>query len=139
MAILTPREVLACIVAAYALKDGASDADASKCIAIYPELTGSGELIKAGTRVSFRGTLYRSRVDLWDTIGNIPENNPNAWERIMYKDGYRVIEDEITSENPIVKGERIWFRDKLYESTYIGANVWTPERYPDGYQLITSR
>ena len=136
MAILTPREVLARIVATSVFMDNASDADASKCVSVYPTLKGDGSLIKAGTRVNVGGVLYRSRIDVWDTADNAPTNNPNAWEKILYKRGYRVIESDITAENPVTFGERIWFNDKLYESVYSGANVWTPERFPEGYVAL---
>lgn len=136
MAILTPREVLERIVATSVFMENASDVDASKCVSVYPSLKGDGSRIKVGTRVKFGGILYRSRNDLWDTVQNTPTNNPNAWEKILYRQGYRVIEGEITAEHPVTFGERIWFNDKLYESIYAGANVWTPERYPEGYTAL---
>lgn len=136
MAVLTPKEIAARLAASAILKDNASDADASKCASVYPVLTGDGKLIHVGTRINKDGELYRARINMWDTEENTPDRNPNAWEKILYKRGYRVIEGEITAENPVTFGERIWFNETLYESVYEGSNVWTPERYPEGYKAL---
>lgn len=136
MAILTPKEVAARLAAASIMKENASDADASKCVSIYPDLKGDGSLIKAGTRVNVGGVLYRSRHDVWDTGQNHPECNPNAWEKILYREGFRVIEEAITAEHPVLFGERVWFGNELYESTINGVNTYTPITYPTGWKFI---
>jgi hypothetical protein len=134
MATLQPIEITYRIAAASTLKETATDSDASKFTALYPTLKGDGSLVKAGTRINRGGKLYRARVDLWDNSKNAPENSPDLWEEIMYKDGYRII-TIITSENPFMRGERGWYEDKLYESV-IDNNVWTPKSYPDGWKFI---
>lgn len=133
MPILTPKEVSARIAAASIMKDNASDADASRCISVYPTLKGDGSLVKSGTRIAVNGQLYRARVDLWDTDENTPEVVPSLWERVMYRRGYRIIPDQITAENPFSKGETAWWGDKRYTSL-LDSNVWTPEQYPAGWE-----
>lgn len=135
MATLRPIEIALRIAAASAFKETATDADASKFTPLFPKLKGDGSLVKVGTRIASGDKLYRSRVDLWDTAENAPENNPSLWEEIMYKKGIRIIPNNITAENPFKTGERGWFNDNLYESI-IDNNVWTPTAYPNGWKLI---
>lgn len=135
MPILTPKEVLARISAASVMKENATDADASRCVSVYPALKGDGSLIKVGTRIAFKGELYRARVDLWDTEENTPELVPSLWERVMYKRGYRIIPDVITAENPLMKDEVAWWGDERYVSL-LDSNVWTPEQNPSGWEKL---
>ena len=136
MPILTPQEVLARISAVSIMKNNASDADASRCVSIYPTLKGDGSLVKAGTRISFNGDLYRSRLDLWDTEENTPDRAPNIWEKVMYKQGIRIIPEQITAEHPFWKGDRGWWNGALYESILEIANTYTPDAYPAGWKLL---
>ena len=135
MPILTPKEVLARISAASVLKENATDADASRCVSVYPTLKGDGSLVKAGTRITVDGELYRARVDLWDTEENSPANVPSLWERVMYKRGYRIIPETITAENPFTKGEIAWWENERYTSL-LDSNVWTPEQNPSGWEKL---
>lgn len=134
MAILTPQEVAERIAATSILRDGASDADASKCAGVYPSLKGDGSLVEGGTRINHGGKLYRARVDLWDSAENAPESAPALWEEIMYKKGIRIIPETITAEHPFLKGERGWWNDVLYESILETANTYTPTAYPAGWK-----
>lgn len=111
------------------------DADASTAVELYPHLTYSGELIKAGTRINWEGTVKRAAVDLWDTRDNSPEKAPTLWEDIGYRDGYRVIPNTITSTLAFAKGEVGWWGDVLLKST-IDGNVWNPDEYAAGWEVI---
>ena len=111
------------------------DKEASEGAALFPRLKGDGSLIKAGTRINWNGTLKRSSVDLWDTAENNPDNAPTLWEDIAYKDGVRIIPETITVGTAFAKGERGWWKDALYESL-IDSNVWTPDAYPAGWEVV---
>ena len=114
-----------------------TDAQASTVTEIFPRLKGNGELIPVGTRIQWNGVIRRSRVDLWDTKENNPDNAPELWETVMYREGIRVIPEEITAENPFSLGERGWWGDTLYESL-MNANVYTPDAYPAGWKAVES-
>lgn len=137
MPILTPKEVSARIAATAIMKDNASDADASRCVSVYPTLKGDGSLVKAGTRIAVNGQLYRTRVDLWDTAENAPQAVPSLWEKVMYKKGIRIIPDQITAEFPFNKGDLGWWNDVLYESILETVNTYTPDAYPSGWKKVT--
>ena len=112
-----------------------TDAQASTVTELYPKLRKTGELIPMGTRIQWNGSIRRSRVDLWDTLENNPDNAPDLWELVLYRDGIRVIPEVITAENPFALGERGWWGNTLYESL-VNANVYTPEAYPAGWKAV---
>ena len=110
------------------------DKDASSCVDLYPTLKQGGSLIKAGTRINWNGWLKQATVDLWDTEANDPDHAPTLWVKILYKDGVRMIPDVISAAEAFAKDELGWWNGAIYKSL-IAANVYTPEAYPQGWEL----
>ena len=123
---LTYKEADEFIAAFLAMRDGATDALASVATPLYPDLNENGSLIKAGTRIKWKGLLKRAAVDLWDTKENNPENAPALWEDIAYKEGYRIIPEVITVSAAFALNEYGWWNGALYKSTF-ATNVYTPD------------
>ena len=111
------------------------DKEASKTPELFARLNENGELVKAGTRINWNGTLKRASVDLWDTEENNPNNAPSLWEDILYKDGIRIIPEVITVGTAFSKDELGYWGDVLYKSL-IDNNVWTPDANPSGWELV---
>lgn len=112
------------------------DASASTAAELFPSLKQDGSLIPVGTRINWHGTIIRAANDLWDRVDSDPDHAPELWEDIQYREGYRIIPDTITAGTAFAKGECGWWGDVLYRSIYDGANVWTPEAYPDGWEVV---
>ena len=112
------------------------DKTISEAPGLLGQLTGSGSLIKAGTRINWHGKIKRAASDLWDTAQNTPDETQALWEDIQYRLGVRIIPETITAGLAFAKGERGWWGEALYESL-LDANVWTPEGYPTGWKKIT--
>lgn len=112
------------------------DASASSAAELFPALKQDGSLVSTGTRINWGGTIKRASVDLWDTESNNPDNAPTLWEDIAYKDGYRIIPATITAGTAFAKDECGWWGDTLYRSIHDGANVWTPEQYAAGWEVV---
>lgn len=110
-----------------------SDQTASEGVMLFPRLKADNSLIRSGTRINWRGTLKRAAVDLWDTEANNPDNAPDLWEDIGYREGIRIIPATITAGLAFALGEKGWWGDVLYESL-IAANTYTPEQYPAGWK-----
>lgn len=108
---------------------------ASETPELFDKLNENGELVKAGTRINWNGTLKRASVDLWDTAENNPDNAPTLWEDIEYKNGIRIIPEVITVGTAFSKDELGYWGDVLYKSL-LDNNVWTPEANPSGWELI---
>lgn len=112
------------------------DKTVSEAPGLLGQLTGSGSLVKAGTRINWHGKIKRAASDLWDTAQNTPDEAPALWEDIQYRLGVRIIPEVITAGLAFAKGEWGWWGEVLYESL-LDANVWTPEGYPTGWKKIT--
>lgn len=111
-----------------------TDAQASTVATIYPGLKYDGALVKNGTRIYWGGVLKRAAVDLWDREENNPDNAPDLWEDVLYRDGIRIIPDVITVGLVFAKGEKGWWGDEIYVSL-LDANNYTPEQYRRGWEL----
>ena len=111
------------------------DKVASTAADLFPKLKEDGSLVKAGTRINWNGTLKRAAVDLWDRSENNPDNAPSLWEDLEYREGIRIIPATITAGLAFAKDELGWWGDYLYKS-HIDANVWTPEAYGAGWELV---
>lgn len=113
----------------------ATDATASTATVVYPKLKEDGSLVKTGTRINWNGTLKRAAVDLWDTVENNPDNAPNLWEDILYRDGIRIIPNPITVGLKFKQDELGWWGEDLYRSK-VNDNVYTPEQYATNWELV---
>ena len=111
------------------------DKEASEGALLFPKLKQDGNLVKAGTRINWNGEIKRAAVDLWDTEGNDPINAPGLWEAIWYKQGYRIIPEAITAGTAFALDECGWWGYVLYKSK-IPANVYTPDQYPQGWEVV---
>ena len=112
------------------------DQTASDAAELFPRLRQNGSLIAAGTRINWNGTVKRAAVDLWDNAGSTPDAAPTLWEDLAYRDGIRIIPETITAGTAFSLNECGWWGDVLYRSTYNGANVWTPEQYPEAWERV---
>ena len=126
------RKYRAIIESAMALTD---DKVASEAPVLFPSLKEDGALVPAGTRINWNGVVKRAAVDLWDTADNNPDNAPDLWEDIAYKDGYRIIPETITAGTAFANGECGWWGDVLYKSI-MDANVYTPEQHSAGWEVV---
>lgn len=111
------------------------DATASTAPDMFPRLKGDGSLIRAGTRINWNGTVKKAAADLWDTKENNPDNAPNLWANLNYRDGYRIIPSVITVTEAFSKGEKGWWGDVLHISK-VDSNVYTPAQYPDNWEVV---
>ena len=111
------------------------DKTASEGATLFPRLKQDGSLVHAGTRINWHGVVKRAAVDLWDTEQNDPNHTPGLWEDIADREGYRIIPEVITAGTAFAKDECGWWGDKLYKSL-IAANVYTPEGYPAGWEVV---
>ena len=118
-----------------ALTAALDDAAASKVIPLFGGMKYSGALIEAGTRINWNGVLKRAAADLWDRADCNPDNAPGMWEDIMYRDGYRIIPENITVGLAFAKSERGWWGGVLYESV-ADNNVNNPEQYADNWRIV---
>lgn len=129
----TARKTRAAMIAAAVSLD---DATASTAPDMFPRLKGNGELVKAGVRINWNGTVKKAAVDLWDTKENNPDNAPTLWADLTYRDGIRIIPEVITVPLAFKKDELGWWGDVLYRSKVDG-NIYNPAVYPDNWETVS--
>lgn len=117
------------------LAENATDAVASVAVIAYPKLKKDSSLVKAGTRINWKGVIKKAVVDLWDTVENNPDNAPTLWEDLPYKDGYRIIPEVITVTAAFSEGECGWWDDVLYRSK-VNGNVYNPSQYLNNWEEV---
>ena len=111
------------------------DKTASTATTLFGGMKHDGSLIKAGTKINWRGQLKKAAVDLWDTADNTPDAAPTLWTDIAYKDGIRIAPETFTATNAASMDELMWFGEHIYKSKMAG-NVYTPEQAPNAWELI---
>lgn len=96
--------------------------------------SGDGEEYGAGMVVNRDGVLYRvlqthtSQPD-WD-----PGSAPSLFARVLADPGGDILPwEQPGSTNPYMRGDRVTFGVKTYESL-IDNNVWSPDGYPAGWR-----
>lgn len=117
------------------LVENLDDATASTVIPLYGGMKYDGGLIRAGVRINWRGVLKRAAVDLWDREDSNPDNAPDLWEDVAYRDGIRIIPDVITVGLVFGMDELGWWGDELYRSK-LETNTHTPVQNPDGWEKV---
>lgn len=121
------------------IRSEADDKIVSEMPDLLPSLKGNGDLIRAGTRINWGGKVKKARNDLWDRTENNPDNAPELWSDIAYRDGIRFIPETISADLAFSYGELGWWGDDLYKSIRPGekTNVHNPEQYPQGWEKVT--
>lgn len=112
-----------------------SDKDISVAPGLCDTMKYDGSLIVYKKRINWHGQIKMAAQDLWDTEANDPDHAPALWTDIDYVDGIRKIKENMTAGEAFAKGEKGWWKDAVYASTYDG-NVYTPEQYPKGWELV---
>lgn len=113
------------------------DKVASTAATLFPAMKYTGELIKVGTRIRWNGVVKKAAADLWNTEENNPDNAPNLWANLDYRNGIRIIPAVITTTLAFDEGELGYWGDVLYKSK-VAANVYTPDVYPANWEIVES-
>jgi hypothetical protein len=109
------------------------DVNASSLPEAFPTLNNNGMAIPAGTRINWNGKIRKAKIDLFDISENNPDNSPEKWEIISYKNGIRDIQDTIDSALSFAAGKLGVWNGEIYESLYDN-NIWNPVQFPAGWK-----
>lgn len=112
------------------------DKTASEGAVLFPRLKQDGSLVKAGTRINWRGIIKRAANALWDTVENDPDNAPALWNDIAYREGLRVLTGPIPATNPVQVDEICWYKDVKWRNILGVPSVYLPDEYPNGWEVV---
>ena len=116
-----------------------SDAQALQVPMLFDEFDGNGVAYEVGKRIMFEGVLYKVIQAHTSQADWTPTNAPSLFAKVINEtiDGSIPEFEQPDSTNPYMKGDKVIFNGKVYESL-IDNNVYSPEAYPAGWKEVTS-
>ena len=115
-----------------------TDAQALQVPMLFDEFDGNGVAYEVGKRVLYNDTLYKVIQAHTSQAEWTPVAAPSLFAKVINEtiDGSIPEFEQPDSTNPYMKGNRVLFNGKVYESL-IDNNVYSPEAYPAGWKEIT--
>lgn len=104
----------------------------------YPVWSGDSVEYKKDYRLTYNGTLYKVLQDHTSQASWTPDAAPSLFAKVLTSDdGTPLPWEQPGSTNPYMKGDKVLYNGKVYESL-IDNNVWAPDAYPQGWKEIIS-
>ena len=104
----------------------------------YPVWSGDSVEYKKDYRLTYNGVLYKVLQAHTSQADWTPEAAPSLFAKILTSDdGTPLPWEQPGSTNPYMKGDKVLYNGKVYESL-IDNNVWSPEAYPAGWKEVTT-
>ena len=115
-----------------------TDAQALQVPMLFDEFDGNGVAYEVGKRVLYNDVLYKVIQAHTSQAEWTPVAAPSLFAKVINEtiDGSIPKFEQPDSTNPYMKGDRVTFNGKVYESL-IDNNVYSPEAYPAGWKEIT--
>ncbi len=115
-----------------------SDDVALKISDMFPVWSGDSIEYKKDTKLTYNGVLYKVLQAHTSQADWTPEAAPSLFAKVLTSDdGTPLPWEQPGSTNPYMKGDKVLYNGKVYESL-IDNNVWSPEAYPAGWKQITT-
>ena len=117
------------------LADNLTDEQAVQVPLIF-EAWQVGVDYKVGKKLVYEEVLYKVLQDHTSQETWTPKDSPSLFARVLVDDGGAVLDwVQPDSTNPYMKGDRVKYDGKIYESL-IDNNIWSPTDYPAGWVEI---
>ena len=115
-----------------------SDAQALQVPMLFDDFDGNGVAYEVGKRVLYNDILYKVIQAHTSQADWTPTNAPSLFAKVINEtiDGSIPEFEQPDSTNPYMKGNKVKFNGKIYESV-IDNNIWSPTAYPSGWKEIT--
>lgn len=115
-----------------------SDEDALEATNLFPNWSETAGTYEKDTRVLYNNILYRCLQTHLAQEGWTPIAAPSLWAKVLIPDENVIPEwEQPSSTNPYMKGDKVMFNGKIYEST-IDGNIWSPSDYPMGWTEVNT-
>lgn len=111
------------------LRDSIADDIALTVPSVYPKWSGDGEAYTVGQRVLYNDILYKILIDHTSQPDWTPDMSPSLFAKVLIPDENVIPEwEQPDSTNPYMKGDKVTYEGKTYEST-VDNNVWSPVEF----------
>lgn len=113
-----------------------SDGAALKMSELFPHWSGNSKEYVVGDKVLYNNVLYKVLQNHTSQGSWTPEAAPSLFAKVLTSTTGEILEwEQPSSTNPYMKGDKVKFKGKIYESL-IDNNVWSPEAYPQGWKEV---
>lgn len=112
-----------------------SDGAALKVPELFPHWSGNSKEYVKDDKVLYEGVLYKVLQNHTSQEGWTPTSAPSLFAKVLTSEGEILDWEQPDSTNPYMKGDKVKFNGKIYESV-IDNNVWSPEAYPQGWKEV---
>lgn len=112
-----------------------SDGAALKITEVFPHWNGNSKGYIKDDKVLYEGVLYKVLQNHTSQEGWTPTSAPSLFAKVLTSEGEILDWEQPSSTNPYMKGDKVKFNGKIYESL-IDNNVWSPEAYPQGWKEV---
>lgn len=113
-----------------------TDEEAVERAILFPTWT-IGEEYTVGTRVRYGGRIFKVLQAHTSQADWTPSRAPSLFAEVLTsEDGEPQEWQQPSSTNPYLTGDKVIYNGLVYESL-IDNNVWSPDAYPQGWQLIS--
>ena len=115
------------------------DEQAAQVPMLFEEFDGRGVAYAVGKKVMYKGVLYKVIQAHTSQTDWTPDAASSLFAKVINEtvDGSIPEFEQPDSTNPYMKGDKVIFNGKVYESL-IDNNVYSPEAYPAGWKEVTS-
>ena len=118
-----------------AAQSALDDETALGAVLLFPRWK-AGAIYPAETRVNHDGILYRCLQEHTSQESWNPVDAPSLWAKVLIPDPDVIPEwEQPESTNGYMKGDKVRFNGAVYVSL-IDNNIWSPEAYPAGWELV---
>lgn len=113
-----------------------SDNVALKIPDVFPAWSGDGVEYKKDTKLIYNSVLYKVLQDHTSQSTWTPDASPSLFTKVLTStDGQPSQWIQPDSTNPYMTGDKVIYNGHCYQST-IDNNVWAPDAYPDGWNML---
>lgn len=112
-----------------------SDGAVLKVSELFPHWNGNSKEYVKGDKVLYNDVLYKVLQNHTSQEGWTPTSAPSLFAKVLTSEGEILDWEQPSSTNPYMKGDKVKFNGKIYESV-IDNNVWSPEAYPQGWKEV---
>lgn len=112
-----------------------SDGAALKMTEVFPHWSGNSKEYVKDDKVLYNDVLYKVLQNHTSQEGWTPTSAPSLFAKVLTNEGEILDWEQPSSTNPYMKGDKVKFNGKVYESV-IDNNVWSPEAYPQGWKEV---
>lgn len=114
-----------------------TDEQALQVIRIFPQWNGNSVDYSVNERILYDGILYKVITAHTSQTEWTPVNAPSLFAKVINEtiDGNIPEWEQPDSTNPYMKGDKILYNGKIYQSL-IDDNVWSPTEYPSGWSEV---